>query len=124
MSEQYQERLLGPAADFPPGSRRIAIVDGVEIGVYRRGERFHAYENLCAHQGGPACEGITIGAVEPVLREDRTIAGERFSEREHIVCPWHGYEYELESGTCAHDPRIRLRRFDVVRRGDEVYVLT
>lgn len=114
---------IGREADFADGERRIVTAGGLEIGVFRRGDRFFAYENLCAHQGGPACEGIVIGRVEAVLHADRTLSGERFSERLHIVCPWHGYEYELETGRCAHDPRLSLRPYDVVRRGGELYVV-
>ena len=49
--------------------------------------------------------------------------GERFSETEpHIVCPWHGWEYDLRTGRCAADPRFALRRYEVVCREGEVYV--
>jgi nitrite reductase/ring-hydroxylating ferredoxin subunit len=41
----------------------------------------------------------------------------------HFVCPWHGYEYDLKTGHCMGDPKLKLKRFDVVRRGDEIYVV-
>lgn len=39
-----------------------------------------------------------------------------------VVCPWHGYEFDLASGRCANDPRLRLRRYDVIERDGEVYI--
>ena len=94
-----------------------------EIGVLQHAGRFYAYENRCVHQGGPVCEGRILGRVEVVLAEDKTVLGERFSDTEtHLICPWHGYEYDLETGECAADRRRRLRRFEVVERGEEIYL--
>jgi nitrite reductase/ring-hydroxylating ferredoxin subunit len=65
-----------------------------------------------------------LGKVEAVLGKDKTLLHERFSEAEvHLICPWHGYEYDLATGECVVDRRRRLRRFDVVERGDEIYVV-
>ena len=51
-----------------------------------------------------------IGKVEQVLRDDKTVAFERESTEElHVICPWHGWEYDLENGECATDRRLRLR---------------
>jgi len=119
-----QEVLVGQRADFDGDARRIMSVGDREIGVLHHDGRFYAYENRCVHQGGPVCEGRILGRVEAVLGEDRTVTGERFSETEiHLICPWHGYEYDLTTGECAADRRRRLRRYEVVERGDEIYVL-
>jgi nitrite reductase/ring-hydroxylating ferredoxin subunit len=40
----------------------------------------------------------------------------------HIVCPWHGYEYKLETGECAADKKLKLRRYEVIERDGGVYV--
>ena len=104
--------------------RRIVKHGNVEIGVLHRNGEFFAYRNLCFHQGGPACEGMQIGKVESVLMPDRTSRGQRFSETQtHFVCPWHGYEYDLRTGECVADRRKRLQKFDVVQKGNEVYVV-
>ena len=41
----------------------------------------------------------------------------------HFVCPWHGYEYDLKTGACMGDRKLKLKKFDVVRRGDDIYVV-
>jgi nitrite reductase/ring-hydroxylating ferredoxin subunit len=63
--------------------------------------------------------------VEPVLAEDQTLVGERFSDTEqHLVCPWHGWEYQLETGACVTVPSSKLKSYEVIPRGDDVYVRT
>lgn len=116
--------FAGKASEYGEGSRKVIRDGETEIGVFRVGGRFYAYENSCLHQGGPVCEGVVLGKVETVLGEDRGVLGERFSEEEiHIVCPWHGWEYEVATGECAADRRLRLRKYEVVQRGEEIYVV-
>ena len=42
-------------------------------------------------------------------------------EGEILRCPWHGWEFDLNSGQCLTDRR-RLKRFPVVIRDDAIYV--
>ena len=39
-----------------------------------------------------------------------------------LTCPGHGYEFDLASGRCRHDPDLRLRRFPVARVGDQIHI--
>lgn len=123
-TSQGREVHVGTRADFDSGARTIMTVGDREIGVLHHDGRFYAYENRCVHQGGPVCEGRILGRVEAVLADDKTVSGERFSATEiHLICPWHGYEYDLATGECAADRRMRLRRYEIVERGDEIYVV-
>jgi len=118
------EVFVAKTAQFPDGERRIVRHGGREIGVFHWQGAFYAYENLCVHQGGPACEGLLMHKVEDVLGPDRTWHGQRSSDHEiHFVCPWHGYEYDLKTGECAADRSLKLKSFEVVRRGEDVYVI-
>ena len=74
--------FVAKAAEFTDGDRRIVAHDGVEIGVFNWQGHYYAYENLCIHQGGPACEGVIMHKVEDVLGPDRTWHGHKFSENE------------------------------------------
>ena len=43
---------------------RVVIVDGsLEIGVFRLGDDFFAWENNCPHSGGPICQGRIMNRV-------------------------------------------------------------
>lgn len=109
--------------DIPERGRTVVEVDGAEIGIFRLNGDLYAYENYCAHAGGPVCQGMLIQRVVEALDDERRSLGDFYSETElHIVCPWHGYEYNVATGEHPADPKIRLRSFEVEESGGEVVV--
>ena len=78
MAEQY----VGKTAEFKDGDRRIIFAGENEIGIFRHQGAFYAYSNFCLHQGGPACEGLTIAKVEERILPDKTSQGLYFSDSE------------------------------------------
>lgn len=117
------EWFVAKTSDMPDGDRRIVVASKNEIGVFNKAGAYYAYSNYCVHSGGPACEGLLINKVVDIIAADRTYQGQTFSDEMHFVCPWHGYEYELETGRCVGDPKLKLKKFEVVRRGDDLYVV-
>jgi nitrite reductase/ring-hydroxylating ferredoxin subunit len=122
-SASMAEWFVAKASDLPEGDRRIVTAGTNEIGVFHQGGAYYAYSNYCVHSGGPACEGILINQVVDLIAPDRTYQGQTFSDEMHFVCPWHGYEYELTTGQCVGDRKLKLKKFEVVRRGDDIYVV-
>ncbi len=119
-----RELFVARAEDLPDGERRIVPNGNYEIGVYRVAGELHAYRNVCPHQGGPACEGLLMAKVEEIIAEDRTYRGMTFNHDEmHIVCPWHGWEFDLRTGDMVADRKFRLRKHDVLERDGGVYVV-
>ena len=117
------EWFVAKAAEMPDGDRRIVTAGPHEIGVFHKDGSYYAYSNYCVHAGGPACEGILINKVVDIIAPDRTYQGQTFSDELHFVCPWHGYEYDIKTGECVGDRRLKLRKYDVVRRGDDIFVV-
>ncbi len=119
------EAFVSKAADFKDGERRIIIEGETEIGVFKHEGQFFAYSNYCLHQGGPACEGLTIAQTIEKIMPDKTSKGIHFSDTEmNFVCPWHGYEYDMKTGECTADRKLKLDKYEVVQRGEDIYVLT
>ncbi len=117
------EILVCKAAEMADGDVRIVAAGAREAGVFRYNGQYHAYSNLCAHQGGPACEGMRVPKVLAVLNADKTSYSQTYDATNmHFVCPWHGYEYSMTTGECAGDRSLRLRRYQVVERNGCVYV--
>ena len=116
------EIMVGELSEFAEGGYRVLRVDTFEFGVFRQGDRVVAYENYCPHDGGPVCQGKVIPRVEEELGPDQTSRGLRFSDKRNIVCPWHGWEFDIESGRHCGDPKYRLRPVDVRVRDNRVYV--
>ena len=123
-TKMKKEFFVAETAQLHDGDRKVVPVDHTEVGVYRVEGKLYAYENLCHHQGGPACEGLLMPKVEEVLAEDRTYQRRRFNYNEwHIVCPWHAWEYDLQTGEYVVNRRIRLRKFEVLEKDGKIFVL-
>jgi nitrite reductase (NADH) small subunit len=86
------------------------------VAVFNVGGRVFAVENSCPHQGGPLCKGRVSGARLPTAPYENRYDG----ERPILTCPWHGWEFELESGKALFDPAIHVPCFDVRIDGDQV----
>src|SRR5437868_12545658 len=118
-----EEIFLMQASELQEGDRKVIPVGATEVGVYRVNGKLYAYENLCAHQGGPACEGLLMPKVENVLTEAKCYERMRFNYDEwHIVCPWHAWEYHVTTGQCVADAKYRLRKYEVFEKAGGVYV--
>ncbi|MFI0372939.1 Rieske (2Fe-2S) protein [Actinomadura sp. 1N219] len=114
--------VVGRSAELADGDRLVVDVDGTEIGVFRIDGALYAYGNYCVHAGGPVCQGMVINRVTEPLDAEKRSLGEAFSDDVHIVCPWHGYEYDLRTGAHPGDPRVRLRGYQVFEQGGEIVV--
>ncbi len=120
MAEWY----AGQAEDFQDEVRVIVNVNGREVAVLKVDGVFHALANTCLHAGGPVGEGLVMGRVCAVLDQERRLVREEFSEDEmQIVCPWHGWAYDLATGAFAGDASLRLRKFSVKVGEEGVYVI-
>jgi nitrite reductase/ring-hydroxylating ferredoxin subunit len=117
------ECFVAKADELKDGDRRIVVSGNHEVGVFCHDGKYYAYSNYCVHAGGPACEGILVNKVVDIVAPDRTYEGQTFSDELHFVCPWHGYEYDIKTGECAGDRRLKLRKYPVVRRGEEIFVV-
>lgn len=120
--EQTRYRVAG-SDQVAEGGRHVVDVGDLTIGVFRFRGRLYAYENACAHQGGPVCQGRLVHRVREVLDEAGRSSGFRFDEDEpHIVCPWHGAEYSVITGVHPGNHTVRLRSFEVTEDSGEIYV--
>jgi nitrite reductase/ring-hydroxylating ferredoxin subunit len=119
---RMQEVEIGKLVDIADGDYRIFALDKLEVGIFRTGSKVLAYENLCPHAGGPVCQGKIFNQVEEVITPDKKSAGLRFGKQRHIVCPWHGYEFDLATGCHPGDPSMRLTPVPVAVRNGHIYV--
>lgn len=69
-----------------PGAERVA--------VFRHERGFSAISNVCRHQGGPLGEGRIVDGC--------------------VTCPWHGYQYRVESGTSPPPFSEKVETYTVV----------
>lgn len=86
--------VVASVSEFPPGERRIVQAGSRSIGVFRVGDRFYGIRNRCPHQGGPLCRGHLLADATADAPGSPRISANPL----RIACPWHGWEYDLESG--------------------------
>lgn len=116
--------FVGTTSDFEEHNRRIVNAAGREIVVIRARNAFRAFTNMCLHMGGPVGEGVIMPKVEAVLDDQQRLMGETFSaDKLHLVCPWHGWEYDIDTGRAIGNSTLQLERYETAVRGDDVYVV-
>jgi nitrite reductase/ring-hydroxylating ferredoxin subunit len=104
--------VVARTAELPVGGRLIVEVNGKSIGIFNVDGTLHAVLNRCPHQGAELCKGIVIGGLSA------DVPGEfRFEPDRHLlVCPWHGWEFDLADGRSYFDPkRTRVRAYAAER---------
>jgi nitrite reductase/ring-hydroxylating ferredoxin subunit len=114
---------VGTMADFEQSGRVSAEIDGRSVTAFRCGDSFVAYENVCPHLGGPVCEGRIARKIDVEIAADGEAVEHFSSDTFHLVCPWHGYEFDLSTGVGYADSRFALRSFPVEERDDGIYVV-
>lgn len=118
------ERVFVSASDhIGDGSRLVVDVGDKTIGIFRVDGKLYAWQNVCPHQRGPVCQGKMIPRVTEVIDAGGESQGFAFDEsRPHIVCPWHGFEFDIRTGAHPGKPEIRLIPVVVEENTDGIYV--
>lgn len=120
MTERIKVAIEGELAE---GERKIVETEqGVSIGVFNIEGEYHALMNWCLHQNGPVCEG----SVELELTGEPTDIGEwdeeRYTDKRVVKCPWHGWEYYLETGKVVGADDMAIPSYEVEVEDGSVYV--
>jgi nitrite reductase/ring-hydroxylating ferredoxin subunit len=97
-----QEILVGRVEDIPEGERKIVQTNGLSIGVFHHKGNWYALRNQCLHHGGPVATGKLEG--------------------DNLICPWHGYTYNVTNGQLLIDPGARLERYQVELHDGQVFL--
>ena len=107
-------------ADLQPGQVCAVEIEGVSIAVARKRDgTFRALRNRCPHQGGPLsegrCEAFLVGP---------DVGAYAMSEGRDVVrCPWHHFEFDLDTGRSIADPvRYRVRSYPTSVENGQVVV--
>lgn len=76
--------------------------DGRAFAVFVLSDGYRVSDALCPHNGGPLAQG-------------------RLFDGGQVVCPWHWYRFDLETGACATVSQYRLAIYPVIVRGGVRY---
>ena len=92
----------GPAHSIPQGRARIVQVAGERVAVFRYDDKLSAVSSVCQHQNGPLGEGCVIDGL--------------------ITCPWHGYQYDPQTGASPPPFEERVPTFNLRVEGGQVLI--
>jgi nitrite reductase (NADH) small subunit len=116
--------MVGTIGELADGERRVISCDGTEIGVFMVDGELVAWYNQCAHRGGPVCQGrIYRRVVEPVDAERKTRMLQHDPRAKNIVCPWHGWEFDLRTGQHPAGAKFALRKAKLEVADGHIYVV-
>lgn len=102
-----KEVSVGKAEEFPVDTLKIVKAGQREIGVVRRADgTVNAVRNWCPHKGAEVCKTKLTGTMLP--GPPGTL--EWGHDGDIVRCPWHGFEFDVRTGTRPYsDSRMRLR---------------
>lgn len=107
------------AEDIKSGQKLVVRLAGREIGIINCGGTFHALVNRCPHRGAPLC----LGRIRPLVTAPKPGCFVYGKEAAVIRCPWHQWEFDVETGRALADPRLRVATFRTVVEDGFIHVL-
>ncbi|MBI4854967.1 MAG: Rieske (2Fe-2S) protein [Acidobacteria bacterium] len=90
------------ASDITSGKSKVIELNGRPVVVFNQNGKFSAIDNICPHKGAPLNEGVFMGTM--------------------IVCPWHSWTFDINSGSCITNPRAKVSCFEVKIENDELFL--
>ena len=108
-AEATTERAVAlPLSDLPPGASAVVEAFCTMVAVFNVEGRIFAVGNNCPHHGGPLCRGRVSGTHLPSRPHEYRYG----REGRVLVCPWHGWEFDIESGQALFDPSVRVKVYE------------
>ena len=89
-------------SDLSEGRGRIVDVNGKPVAIFNVDGNFCAISDTCMHRGGPLGEGELDGKI--------------------VVCPWHGWRYDVTTGVNELNPSISVQKYQVKVEGDDLFL--
>jgi nitrite reductase/ring-hydroxylating ferredoxin subunit len=94
---------VAKAEDLSENQMIGVTVDGTEILVANVNGQYHAIGSVCTHEGGPLADGELFGTT--------------------VMCPWHGSEFDVETGEVVTPPATENEpAYEVRVEGGEIQV--
>jgi nitrite reductase (NADH) small subunit len=108
---------VGSVEELRADRCRVVEVDGRRIGVLSVGDRFYAVHDRCPHMSASMCAGTVSGTFVPAAPHELV-----YAKHDAVIrCPWHGWEFDLETGRSLLEPeRIGLKTYEVTVEDGEV----
>ncbi len=99
------ETKVATTQDLQPGASLCVEVDGQKIALFNIDGNYYAIDDTCTHVGGPLSEGEVSST--------------------SVTCPWHGAQFDLETGNVLRAPAQQgVSGHKVLVEGDDIKIVT
>ncbi|MBN2801233.1 MAG: Rieske 2Fe-2S domain-containing protein [Deltaproteobacteria bacterium] len=88
--------------EIPVGDITEVMVDGVPVALVHAEDGWFAMDNACPHAGGPLGDGDLDGHT--------------------VLCPYHGWAFDVRSGACHTNERLKVGLWEVRVVGEGIEV--
>jgi NAD(P)H-dependent nitrite reductase small subunit len=92
----------GTVSDLEEGIGKLVETESKRIALFKVDGKFYAVEEVCPHRGGPLSEGDI--------------------EECEVVCPWHGWRFNLETGISPVNPNVKIETYAVKVEGSDLFI--
>lgn len=92
--------------ELPEGSSKIVKVKNAKVAIFHYNGKITAIGNACLHKGGP----LGLGCVEKKY------------DGLYVTCPWHGWEYNIETGKAPKDFKDQQSVYEIKTEGNDILV--
>jgi nitrite reductase/ring-hydroxylating ferredoxin subunit len=99
MSRFVKMATLG---ELPAGAASEVEFEGRVYGLFNVEGEILAIDGICPHQGGPLADGTLEGTM--------------------VTCPWHGWQFDIRTGSTPLGPKIKQAVFEVKIEGQDILV--
>ncbi len=94
---------IAAKSDLPePGEAKEFTVGGKVVCVANINGAISAMDNVCLHRGGPLGQGVIMD--------------------NKVVCPWHGWEWDPQTGQAGQNPNFRVAVYPIKVEGEDVLI--
>lgn len=85
-----------------PGGSAEVVAEGRIFAVYNVHGIYHVMDGICPHAGGPLGKGTLRGNI--------------------VTCPWHGWQFDVQTGHHCLNQRICQTHYDVTIENGHVVI--
>ncbi len=93
-------------SELPPGSQKIVECGVHKVALFHYNNEITAIANACLHKAGP----LGLGTVEK--KQDGL----------YVTCPWHGWEYNIKTGSAPPGYKDQQAVYEVKTEGDNILI--
>jgi nitrite reductase/ring-hydroxylating ferredoxin subunit len=80
--------------EIPVGKPLIVEINGISLGLIKANDQVYAVRNTCPHKQAPLCKGSVSGTMLPSEPCEYRYGLEGLV----LKCPWHGWEFHVQTG--------------------------